>query len=229
MHIRKYCDVIIDMSHTQAQQTQSEDINVIESQKIFFKMLTRNKLNELLNRVTTGYLLKQINSKLKDYYAKVKLHRDCIDIYIKYYDMNDVEIGHISFHLNRKPSKGDNNYVRKGRLHAVNGKNKNRYYTFRVTQKDDLFNIHVNSPLKMQQGLEYCVNTTLKLFNKYTDKSSKYYLGNKLTKAKSTINNCLVTVAGEVEQKRYRTTYKNPHSTSIFIPKSASINAWITK
>ncbi len=46
-------------------QTKTQILEVHESHEIFFKSITRNKLNEFLNRITTGYLEKQINSILK--------------------------------------------------------------------------------------------------------------------------------------------------------------------
>ena len=76
-----------------------------ETHSIFFKKLTRKKLNELLNRVSTGYLQNQINKVLSGYTTYIKFDKDtCTDIYIKFLSNNKHNIGHISIHFDN-PNK----------------------------------------------------------------------------------------------------------------------------
>ena len=200
----------------------SRNINVIDSQQIFFDKLTRNKINELLNRVSTGYLQNQINNKLNNYYSEVRIPKNCMNIYIRFFDKNR-SIGHISLHMNKSSSKINNNYTRKGRLHVVNDRNKNRYYTFRVTPKNDLFQMKINSPLQMKQDLEYCVNTTLDIFNEYTNANSKYSLNYRLTQEANKIHTCLNDIAGTAQRHRYKIT-PNRKKSIVYFSKSSSWN-----
>ena len=200
-----------------------------ESHEIFFKTITRNKLNELLNRITTGYLQNQINRLLKGYKVITEIKK-CIDIYIKYYDINDIEIGHISFHLDKVNKNMSISGKRKGRLHVKNLRAQKRYYTLRVTHKNDLYNMKVNSPLKMKQDLEYCINITLKILNDYTESQSQYFLGKRLTNLGNKDNECLITIAGPIYSSRFNNTRKKPISNSVSISKQYSkIYTWPTK
>jgi len=212
------------MSQTRT-QTKKNNIEAHESHEIFFKTITRRKLNELLNRVSTRYLQNQINQILKGYTAKAKIAENCDGIYINYCNMNGNDIGHISFHLN-KNNRLSNNNKRKGMFHIKNNRNQNRYYTIRVNHKKDLYEIKVNSPLKMKQDLEYCVNSTLNILNDYTEPQSIYYLGNRLTKEGDTNNICLINIAGINIRKKFPNTRKQ-HINKIPISKELSkIHNW---
>lgn len=204
-------------SHSQTKsQTKTQILEAHESHEIFFKTITRNKLNELLNRVITGYLKNQINSVLHGFYVKVNFDTElCNGIYIHYHDINDKDIGHISFHLSKDNSL-PNSFKRKGMFHVKNQRNRNRCYTLRVTRKNALYNMKVNSPLKMKSDLEYCVNSTLKILNDYTEPNSQYFLGNRLTWLSNKDNVCLVKIAGPKFRSRFNNTIRQPrHSISI--------------
>jgi hypothetical protein len=203
----------------------NQSIPAIESQQIFFTKITRNKLNEFLNRVTTGFLQDQIVNTLKNIKPKIRISENCMDVYINFYDMNTRKIGHLTFHLNKSSSNINNKYLRRGRLHAVNNRN-TKYYTLRVNDKNELFQLSINSPLKMKNDLQECINITINILNDYTNKYSMYYLGKNITKNKKMDNKCLETIAGEKEQKRYRET-RRKQSNSIQIPKVPNKSPWI--
>ena len=129
---------------------------VYETQELFFKKLTRNKLNELLHRITTNYLKFQLNQELLYYTINTTISQNCNNIYINFFKNNE-NIGHISLHLNRINRNMSNNSLRKGRLHATNNKNKNRYYPIRVNKINNSIALSINSPLKMNNDLALCV------------------------------------------------------------------------
>lgn len=63
--------------------------------EIFFRKITRNKMNEFLS-ISTKYLENQINQKLKEYRAITKLNiNNCKNVYIECKDKNQNKIGHI--------------------------------------------------------------------------------------------------------------------------------------
>lgn len=203
-------------------------VPAIESQQIFFDKITRNKLNELLNRFRTGYLQKQINNILVGYYCKVRLSDDC-EAYITFYrNSNKDEIGHISFHLSKQPSEINNKYIRHGRLHIVNKSQK--YYTLRVKNRNDLFELVINSPLQMSSDLQYCVDKTLELLNDYTNtqKNLPIHLQHYVTPKGQSENECLLKVANIKERHKYRTTRKQSQ-TKVIVPKAPKNNPWQKK
>lgn len=201
-----------------------EYIQAIESQQVFFEKITRNKLNELLNRVTTGYLKNDINKILLGYHCEVKISDICTDIYINFFDNNnDEKIGHISLHLDKQPISINSNLLRKGRFHVVNNKT-NKYFTLRVKNKNDLFELIVNSPLKMPKRLEFCVKITLDILNSYTESSSKYFLKYHLTSQGNKINKCLKKIAGLEKQHRYSKTRIKKYINKVEIPKAPLIS-----
>ncbi len=197
-----------------------------ESHEIFHKTITRNKLNELLNRASTGFLQGHINSILKGYKSKIQYNiKNCRNIYIEFKDKQNIEIGHISLHLDKHNSNMKNESQRKGRFHIVNNRNRNRYYTIRVMPKNKLFTIRIDSPLKMKSDLLYCSSKTIDILNIYTDENSPYFLGYRLTPNKSLDNECLVKLAGPIERKLYRSTNNNP-TKKVYIPKAPIKSPW---
>jgi hypothetical protein len=194
------------------------------SQEIFFNRITRNKLNELLNRVSTGYLEEQINNLLNGYISVVSLSNDCMNVYINFSNRNGENIGHISFHLNKENKNMNNISLRKGRLHIINNRNRNKYYTIRVHNKSESISMTVESPLKMNRELSECVKISMKIINQYLTKESKYYLKYKLTKSENRENKCLIKIAGPIERSRFRNTEKQS-KTKISIPKG-SLYSW---
>jgi hypothetical protein len=74
-----------------------------ETHELFFRKITRKKMNELLNRVSTGYLEKDINRLLiNGFKSEVKINiKICENIIIKFFNTNSIEIGHITLHLSK--------------------------------------------------------------------------------------------------------------------------------
>jgi hypothetical protein len=219
------------MSQTHSLKINKYEVEPHETHEIFFKTITRNKLNELLNRVTTKYLERQINKVLKGYKAITELNtKKCKYIIIKFTDLNNNKIGHITLHLDKVNRNMSNSNQMKGRLHAVNNRNKNKYYTFRVSHKNDLYEMKVNSYLKMSQDLDYCVTTTLRILNDYTEPNSSYFLGKRLTILGSKNNDCLIKIAGpEGEHSRFRTTRSQKQNTISISKKLSKPYNWKTK
>jgi hypothetical protein len=120
--------------------------------EIFFKKITHKKMNEFLNRVSTKYLERQINKEL-DIFRTVTKISNCKDILIKFFNNNQIEIGHITFHLSKENKSLPNNSLRKGRFHIVN-RNKQKYHTIRINcNNNDIMTLRVNSPIKMNSEL----------------------------------------------------------------------------
>jgi hypothetical protein len=198
-----------------------------ETHEIFFKKITHKKMNELLNRFSTKYLENQINQELDKYKAITKISNSeeaqCMHLYISFYDQNKNEVGHISFHLNKENKDMSNNAKRKGRFHIVN-KNKQKYHTLRVNNKNDLFLLRVNSTLKISSELDKCISVTLPILNNYFNTESQYSLKYNLTNLKDKENKCLQIISGRNIRTRFRNTRKQ-QSSIIRIPKQ-SLFSW---
>jgi hypothetical protein len=118
--------------------------NSFRSHKLFFEILTRRRLNELLYRASeeTNYLQNQINDRLQaigsELSATSEVNRndnnEC-SIYIKYYRLN-TEIGHITFHL-MPELQIDNSARRFGRLHSQNKRNRTVRQVMHITRLND--------------------------------------------------------------------------------------------
>jgi hypothetical protein len=191
---------------------------VYETQEIFFKKLTRNKLNELLNRISSNYLKNQLSSILFEYNINTTISKNCQNIYINFFKNNE-QIGHISFHLSKNNKNMKNNALRKGRLHATNNKNKNRYFPIRVDIMSNTMTMTINSPLVMSNDLSICVNTTLNIINDYLNPQSNLYLKYKLTQYGDKEHKCLNSIAGPIEKSRFNYTRSKSKSISIPISK----------
>lgn len=192
--------------------------------EIFFRKITRNKMNEFLNRVSTKYLENQINQKLEEYRAITKLNiNNCKNVYIEFKDKNQNKIGHISFHLSKEKKNMTNTSLRKGRLHIVNNRNTQKYHTLRVNYKNELLTLSVNSPLKLNKELDHCIDTTISIINSYLDINSDYSLQYKLSSMGDKENECLIAISGSLIRSRFRKTYKHNPSI-IIIPKQGSFS-----
>ena len=184
--------------------------------EIFFKKITRNKMNEFLNRVSTKYLERQINKELQNYTAVTELSK-CKDLYITFFDNNNIDIGHITFHLSKDNKSLPNSSRRKGRFHIVN-RNKQKYHTLRVNcNNNDIMSLRVNSPLKMNSELEYCVGIVLPIINSYLSTDNPHSLKHRLTTMKNTANKCINIIETVSYRKSFRTT-RNKKQTSFSIP-----------
>ena len=190
--------------------------------EIFFKKITRKKMNEFLNRVSTKYLERQINKELQNYTAVTELSK-CKDLYITFFDNNNIDIGHITFHLSKDNKSLKNNSRRKGRLHIVN-RNKQKYHTLGVNcNNNDIITISVNSPLKVNSELEYCLGILLPIINSYLSTDTPFSLKYHLTHIKDNDNKCLEKLAGIKDRSRFNKT-RNKKPTSVSIPKQSSFS-----
>jgi hypothetical protein len=197
-------------------------MEVHNTHEIFFRKITRKKMNEFLNRVSTKYLENQINSVLQGYKAITELSNDCKNVYIHFFDNNQKDIGHISFHLSKENKNLSNNSRRKGRLHIVN-RNKQKYHTLRVNTKNNSMILSVNSPLKMNEELEYGVSIVLPIINSYLDINSEYSLKERLTHMKAKENKCLKIIENISYRKSFRST-PSQKNTIISIPKQGTFS-----
>jgi hypothetical protein len=198
-------------------------MEVHNTHEIFFKKITHKKMNEFLNRISTKYLENQINKELKDYTSEIELS-NCKDVYITFFNSNQLEVGHITFHLNKDNKSLKNNSRRKGRLHIVN-KNKQKYHTLRVNYNNtnDIMTLRVNSPLKMNSELEYCINIVLPIINSYLSTTHPFSLKERLTYMKEKDNKCIEAIAGVKYRSRFNKT-RNKKPTSFSIPIQSSFS-----
>lgn len=164
--------------------------------ELFFKFLTKNKLNELLYRADskTKFLENQINTGLLQQNTNIKCmvnvhknqYQEC-SIYISFYPISshittETELYHISFHL--YPEKKINNTI--GRIHVRNTKNKNRKHVIRINTPHSM-NVEnsirmslVDYPILTRQSTKENVVIALNILNTYFDPESENYLGNKI-------------------------------------------------
>jgi hypothetical protein len=182
---------------------------------LFFKIITRNKLNELLYRADerTNYLETQINNNLTDAKCVVSLSNkgNYCDIFIEFIDFNDKRIGHLSFHITseNKGIKREN-----GRFHAKNNK-KHFVYTlkFQKFKRAKNFNeyliMYFNSKINSSE-FENCLKTTLTILNEYFNPDSKLYLKHKMTKLSEQPkpHPCLEIIEEQMTSK-FKTRLKN--------------------
>ncbi len=166
--------------------------NTFRSHKLFFEILTRRRLNELLHRASeeTNYLQNQINDRLQaigsELVAKSEVDRndnnEC-SIYIKYYRLNDtnIEIGHITFHL-MPELQMDNSARRFGRLHSQNKRNRTVRQVMHIARlNDDSMKIKLVAYHAFATGpLKVAINTTIELLNEYFSKDSPNFIGKRI-------------------------------------------------
>lgn len=176
-----------------------------QTHDIFFKVITKRKLRELLLRsVTGGMLQQQINVLLTNIYSKTEVDKNAADecsIYIKFY-MKEThkEIGYLSFHLH--PKKGDLSHKNNGRFHGRNT-GRNLKYTMRVHKNNDgciTFSL-TNSFSYIRLKFETGVNAALAVLNSYFNESSPNWLGRpKFQNAKP--HNCYTSILKTMEKRK---------------------------
>lgn len=174
---------------------------------LFFKIITKNKLNELLYRADkrTKYLETQINNNLTDANCVVSItpQKTFCDIYINFFDLKGEKIGHISFHITteNKNIKREN-----GRFHAKNNKKPFTYtLKFQKFKRAKNFNeyliMYFNSKIDSSE-FEKCLNTTLTILNEYFNPDSKLYLKHKMTKlSEDDSHDCLKKIEKQMTSK----------------------------
>jgi hypothetical protein len=193
-----------------------------QTHDIFFKTITRKKLNELLLRADKKILQNHINKELIDEYSIVYVKKnqssEC-SIYIDYYDKKTKnKLGYISLHFypqqrNRKTSKA-------GRIHVRNSKNNPYTLRFNKDTNDELIISLTKYSDTMSSSLKKAVNKTLILINLYFNEKSPYWLGN--PSFKDIWHPCFYVICNSM--KRARKNIRNTRKTqkSYSIPRSSN-------
>jgi hypothetical protein len=153
-----------------------------ETHDIFFRLITKNKLKELYRRARrkSDILQKDINVLLtnKNTKTKVVVDNNC-DIFINFLNMNDEQIGHMSFHMEPKNNK-ISEYSRKyGRLHFTNDNKPTNRVTLKINKNNDeaSFSISYKVSYKLRKEVEDAVKATLSVLNGYFNISNPKTLG----------------------------------------------------
>jgi hypothetical protein len=167
--------------------------NYHKTHKLFFKLTTDEKLNELLKRADkkTGVLEKHINEQLTNGdYCKSNVTDNCKMIIIDFYNTHRdkqfgrTPMGHITFHIepeNKSMTKSARNF---GRIHGQNNLNKQLRYTFKLNRVQIP---NANNSIKISIGKTYvkpyleCMKIAIDVLNKYFDLNSEYSLERRLT------------------------------------------------
>jgi hypothetical protein len=187
--------------------------NAYQTHDLFFQIITRKKLNELLNRADkrTKYLETQINNNLNNAKCIVRLSNqgNYCDLYIEFFDLNEKRIGHVSFHI--EPENKNIN-PENGRFH---GKNNKKHFTYtlkfqkfkRAKNFNDYLIMYFNSKIHSSE-FEECLKTTLTILNEYFNPDSKLYLKHKMTKISNETHACFEKIEKQMSSK-FKTTLKN--------------------
>jgi hypothetical protein len=164
---------------------------------LFFKLLSKRKLNELLLRSDPKYhsLQDEINARLNGL-TSLKAFTNISDdgdykcsLYINFYDMNMIpepkKIGHITFHFSPSmSSKGKNRNklsVSIGRMHGKNNINKSRQFTLRINETQNSIRMTISKyALPVRSELKPCIEKSIEILNEYFNSNSPYFLGNRL-------------------------------------------------
>jgi hypothetical protein len=197
--------------------------NTYKTHDLFFEVLSKNKLNELLNRISSGYLTNQINNNLQNYIVKCEIKDNICDTYIHFYEINTgKQIGHISFHLDKLNKQLNYYSLQKGRFHVVNNRNRNRYYTLKINRtNDNSIIMYVKSNLTMKDNLSECTTVTLNILNDYFNPNSNLYLQYRLTKYGNKNHICIDKIYERVNKKG-KSYLSNTRSKSKSTSKSMS-------
>lgn len=181
--------------------------NTYKSHKQFFQILTKNKLNELLNRADkqTRYLETEINTQLlPDYISDIrvssesdeknKIKPEC-SIYINFFK-GPTKIGHYSFHLYPEKTNLESATRKLGRLHIKNNRNTRFKYVLDIqkqyspSNQANYLQLSFNKSKAFDKGLEKCVKVTQTVLNNYFNPNHERYLGNHLTKLGNQQHKC---------------------------------------
>jgi hypothetical protein len=196
-----------------SQQSQTHH-NAHNTHELFFREITRRKLNELLNRadVSTKILENHINERLPPH-IRSNTHvgmnnttKLCsVYIYFKSHD-NFQQFGHISLHLH--PKYLVDKYKRNstaGRFHIKNNIRK-IYYTLRVNKNTSSGKIILSIPQQQftNPELNFASTITTQLLNDYLSPSSELFLGNKLTSDNIGEHACARIICNQISNLRSR-------------------------
>lgn len=176
-----------------------------ETHDIFFRLITKNKLKELYRRArgNPGILQKDINSLLtnKNVKTEVTVDKQC-DIFINFLDMNDKQIGHMSFHMEPKNNKMSVYSRKYGRLHFTNNNKPTNRVTLKINKKDDeqSFSISYKVSYKLRKEIKDAVDATLSVLNGYFNIGNLKTLG---TYNKSYSDKCVEKVIGLMSKQKW--------------------------
>ena len=193
--------------------------NTYKSHKQFFQILTKNKLNELLNRADkrTQYLETEINTLLPPEYKsvvnlmsepdkKTKTKLEC-SIYINFFK-GPTKIGHYSFHLYPEKKNIEPETRKNGRIHIKNNRNKRFKYILDIqkqyspTNQTDYLQLLLNKSRAFDKGLEKCVVVTQSVLNNYFNPNHEKYLGNHLTNLGDTKHKCFSIITTSMNKAK---------------------------
>jgi hypothetical protein len=189
----------------------------------FYKVITLNKLNELLHRADEKYktLQNDINRKLNKGYVKVKItpkKSEC-GIFINFYNQNKIKEGHISLHFKRpdkiKNTNWGNSNINIGRFHVKNNRYINNKYTLRINKINNNIQLSITKyTSNIRSELKPFVDTTLEILNSYFYSESDNYLG--VYKISKLTHPCLTIIEKCMKhtKSQLRHTRKANHSQS---------------
>jgi hypothetical protein len=209
--------------------------DAFKTHDLFFQIITRKKLNELLNRAKDDEngLQKHINDKLKNSKSEVKLNNinTYCDIIINFINNNSQQIGHISFHIASENKLLSKNSRKNGRFHAKNNINRNLKYTLRFNKVNDTLKISLDKVVKIRKEFEECLTVALDILNEYFNHNSELYLGNRLTRFKDEETTCFKLIENSVRHNpktRLKNTRKQPRTMHTFTQpiSQSALSVW---
>jgi hypothetical protein len=191
------------------------------SHKIFFNIITENKLNELLKRADplTNVLQNHLNSLLMPFRCEVKLNKvnkysndikikniSYCDIIINYYDKNNY-IGHFTLHLKRDDKSFTGNKKIDGRIHFKNINS--TCYSIRcskrsIKNKNNSVVLSIVSGKFIPNRLNFCSDKTIFVFNEYFNFNTDWSLNKYITSYPNKIHKCLNSIL--INFKKYNST-----------------------
>lgn len=175
--------------------------NTYRQHDYFFKIITINKLNELLQRITTRYFDDQVNILLNEQQIPIniisKTSNNC-DIIIEFYNLqNNTLEAHITFHLQPNITKS-----RLGRFHIINNRNTQRSKVFRINiSNPDIF-INIPKHPSTRQLLDSALNVVRETLNDYFNSKSDYYLKFNLTNEFKNKHRCLQDIINKMKNSK---------------------------
>ena len=194
--------------------------NTYKSHKQFFQILTKNKLNELLNRADkqTRYLETEINNLLpQGFRSEVEVSKNTSNkcsIYISFYKSpNPDKFAHYTFHLYPENTTMPPSTRKNGRLHIKNNRNKRFRYVLDIqkqyssTIQNDYLQLSLDKSKAYSKDIEKCVSVTQSILNNYFNPNHETYLGNHLTNLGDTKHKCLNIIT--TSMNKARTPMKN--------------------
>jgi hypothetical protein len=198
--------------------------NSVRTHEQFFKILTRRRLNELLNRAdkNTGYLEGQINTQLAELYPEItakstvkhNYKTNLCSIYISFYRSIN-QIGHITLHLypdSLKTFNKNSSAYKFGRLHSQNNRNKTVRQIMKINkQTPDSMSIRLYAFYAYAtEPLKTCINITIDILNNYFNEQSSEFLGNRITGSlETTPHKCFTIIENQFKLNRKSTPLRN--------------------